>query len=110
MIPLGSIFQALGAMAAAGPHLSLQSWGPMFQAASVLGRASLLPQSARYGGGGGGNDGRSSDVVVEDGRRGCPGEISMGRGTAEKLCSEEEDEDLWAVLEAFWEFAFLQVS
>ena len=76
-------------MAAAGPHLSLKSWGPLFQVAGVLGRKALLPTSwsgSSYRGEGEGG-GRSGGV--------------SGR---------EEENSLWAALDALWEFAFLQAS
>lgn len=86
--------QALGAMAAVGPHLSLKSWGPLFQAAGVLGCAALLPGSSSSGGGSD-RDGRTRDDEL------FPVE---GEG------DDEGDCELWAALDALWEFTFLQAS
>lgn len=87
--------QALGAMAAAGPHLSLQSWGPLFQSAAVLGNSVLLPLPVSSGGGSGWSE--------RSGRCGSASE-------EEEFEKEAQRQDrLWAVLEAVWEFAFLQV-
>eukprot|EP00903_Cladosiphon_okamuranus_P019598 g18024.t1 len=102
--------QALGAMAAAGPHLCLKSWGPLFQAIGVLGCTVLLPSAD-------GAPSHSSDSSNsgEGGRGG-----SAGAGMAQTLAAGnddggegaeegEEDGELWEALEAVWEFIFLQV-
>lgn len=107
-------------MAAAGPHLSLKSWGPLFQVAGVLGRKALLPTSSsgssyrgeRDGGGarrkgvsrGNGGYGRGGG---NDGIEGGEGESEAGREAGQE---EEEDSLLWAALDALWEFAFLQAG
>ncbi|CAM9950374.1 unnamed protein product, partial [Ectocarpus sp. 8 AP-2014] len=70
-------------MAAAGPHLSLKSWSPLFQAVGVLGCAVLLPEAS------------AADGDEEEEER-------QGEG-------EGKEGDLWEVLEAVWEFIFLQV-
>lgn len=72
-------YQALGAMAAAGPHLSLKSWGPLFQAVGVLASAVLLPPISRL-----------SDP--------------SGRGGD----GDDDNNELWVALEGVWEFIFLQ--
>lgn len=59
--------QALAAMAAAGPHFSLKSWGPLFQAADVLGRAALLrdPKSDVWAGESAGGESYQSWAALE---------------------------------------------
>lgn len=71
-------------MAAAGPHLCVKSWGPLFQALGVLGCSVLLPEASAGDG----------EEEVEE-RQG------EGKG---------EEDKLWEVLEAVWEFIFLQVG
>lgn len=72
-------------MAAAGPHLSLKSWSPLFQAVGVLGCAVLLPEA-------------STGDEEEEGE-----EERQSKG-------EGEEDELWEVLEAVWECIFLQVG
>lgn len=69
-------------MAAAGPHLSLKSWGPLYQAVGVLASAALLSPTSR-----------SSDP-------------SRGGGDGDD--GEDDDNELWIALEGVWEFIFLQ--
>lgn len=73
-------------MAAAGPHLSLKTWSPLFQAVGVLGCAVLLPEASA---------GDGEEEEEEEKRQGD---------------GEGEEGELWEVLEAVWEFIFLQVG
>ena len=90
-------------MAAAGPHLSLKSWSPLFQAVGALGPAALLPLSPSSvdceGGGGAGVGGTREDWegVLED-------------SVDNREEGDRDDDDLWAALNAVWEFTFLQVK
>lgn len=96
-------------MAAAGPHLSLKSWGPLFQAAGVLGCKALLPTSSSYPSERGGREGggRSGGGTRAGGGYGPSGGNDNIEGVER---GEEEENLLWAALDAVWEFAFLQAS
>ncbi|CAM9371654.1 unnamed protein product, partial [Scytosiphon promiscuus] len=81
--------QALGAMAAAGPHLSLKSWPPLFHAVGALGRAVLLPppppgashtSREESGVGSGGRSGSEEGRGVMRDRRGGQGSEVTGGG------------------------------
>lgn len=107
-------------MAAAGPHLSLKSWAPLFEVAGVLGRMALLPDSSASGSDGGDSSGGGTVKGKTEGHRweesGGGRELRRSVGESgwrggRKWQGEEEDEEeneLWATLDAVWEFAFLQ--
>lgn len=87
-------------MAAAGPHLSVMSWGPLFQAAGALGPSALLPPSPSplsidFGGGFG------------SGARG--GEMAGVGADRYEFENDEEEAESWTALNALWEVIFLQV-
>lgn len=93
-------------MAAAGPHLCIKSWGALFQVAGVLGRSVLLPPPSSSESGVSGRGGGSDEKAA---RRGFAGWILPSEEGEEERELKTENQ-LWAVLEALWEFAFLQVS
>lgn len=79
-------------MAAAGPHLSVMSWGPLFQAAGALGPSALLQPSP-------------SPSSVDF--RGGEGKDVAG-GVAEFEDDDEGEAESWTALNALWEVIFLQ--
>jgi len=86
--------QALGALAAAGPHLCLKSWGPLFQAIGIFGCGVLLPPAC----------GASWPSESTKG-----GEEAAAAAAAAAAGGEYAgDAELWVALEAVWEFIFLQ--
>lgn len=87
-------------MAAAGPHLSVMSWGPLFQAAGALGPAALLPPSPSPSS----DDFRSG---LGSGARGGEGNDVAG-GCAELEHDDEGEGESWTALNALWEVIFLQ--
>lgn len=108
-------------MAAAGPHLCLKSWGTLFQAVGVLGRAVLLPPAAntagdlrrpsdtsrsRSGGGGTGTGGGAGGGIARS-LKGGHVAVEEVEVTGDGGGGEAEGE-LWEALEAVWEFIFLQ--